>query len=555
MDESVLKVTIDRSSETQQHIKGEVAWSEVSTKLDEAFRELGKEVSMRGFRKGKVPRGLLDKMLGGKVREEVARNLVQEALADIVNRHKIKIVAPPSEWDIVNRGIKTSQPLEFEARMEVLPLIKPKEYLGVELEEVAADVTDNHVEEVLKAKQRELTQYRTMDRTTIQAGDYIMCDIMGKVGFEPIDIPNRRIFIPKAETEQVFREFREPIPGLAGKLIGVDTTVGDLEIDLQIPDNSPEGKKAHLMVSFSGIQEAVIPELDDELAREAGEADSLEDYRGIIRKKLEEKAAEDVRSVLKTQLLEKIRKLNPVELTERLVGGEAERIKRNFGQSLGPELMSQLSGPDSNLDELFSEQATHELHNTLLLDAIATQEGIETTEEDLEKHIEKLAQTKGENTAKVRANLEKKGMLTSVRLSLREEKTVDLLLERACVKPKRSDEEEQKVTSEPSAEEPPAEEPAAEPEEKKVLTTEVETGPVEEEEGEASASAQEEESEEGSADPPVEEPKKKVRKTAEKKAAPKKKVAPKKAAPKKTASKTTKKEPKAEKPKTTTRKK
>jgi trigger factor len=130
MDQSALTVNIERTGETQQLVKGEVAWPEVKTKMDQAFKELSREVRLKGFRRGKVPRGLLDKMLGGKVREEVAKNLVNEALADIISTHRLRVVAPPSEWDITNWGIKTEEPLRFEARMEVLPQVEPQDYFG-----------------------------------------------------------------------------------------------------------------------------------------------------------------------------------------------------------------------------------------------------------------------------------------------------------------------------------------------------------------------------------------------------------------------------------------
>jgi trigger factor len=445
MDESVLTTNVERTAPTQQTVKGEVAWSEVKAKLDQTFKELSKEVRLKGFRKGKVPRSLLDKMVGKRVRNEVSTQLAREAIAEAIKTHKLRVVAPPNEWDISTEGIAKDQPLKFEVALEVLPKIEPKDYFGLEVPATEITVTDEEVDSFIERQRQQLTQMEPIeDRTEIQRGDIIDCEIMGKLGDEPLDLGAKTILIPAEGESAAENRYPEPLPGLAEALLGQDISAEDCEIELNFDADAPEhyrDKTARLLVSFDSIKKPLVPKLDDEFARDTGMADTLEELRKVVREKLHDAHAERAAEQRKEALLDALCAHNDVELSPRVVEDETQRMRQRLSSAMGldPAAMSEHGGA---LDETLRKQAKKQVHRSLLLDAIAEKEEIEISDEELDAHLAEMAEERSTNVPRLKADLQKRNMLESMRLSLREQKTVDLLMERS------------RATTEANAEEP-----------------------------------------------------------------------------------------------------
>ncbi len=446
MDESVLKTTVERLGPTEQMVKGEVSWNEVKTKLDETFRELSREVSLKGFRKGKVPRSLMEKMFGKKVRTEVSTQLLREAISDSVKKHSIRVITPPAEWNIESEGIINEKPIEFKVKLEVLPVIEPKDYFGVEVEKREAKVSDEDVDKYIEYERVRLTQFEPVeDRTLIQRGDIVECDIIGKLENEPVSWADVRVTIPSSE-ESHATGTDEILPGLGETLAGKDTAVEDLDLELVFDESAPEnykGKTAKILVTFKGIKNKIVPKADDDFAKETGLADTFEEYREKVREMILKSNEEREKEDLKSRVIDAVGEKNEVELSPRLIEMEVSRMLNQYS-SMGfkPEDM-ELAG--SSFKDTIRETAKKEIQKALLIEAIAEKENIQVTDDDLEEHLARMAEYHGTNTSRLKADFESAGKLESVKIKIREDKTIDLLVSRSHAKSVKEPSDEEKA--------------------------------------------------------------------------------------------------------------
>src|SRR5215471_914601 len=152
-----MQITIEDLSPVEKRVEFELPWADVVPKLDKAYDQLRRGVRLPGFRPGKVPRALLERMYRRQVEDEVARDLVEHSLGQAIRENQIQPVAPPTVDELT---IKAGAPFKFKARVEVRSQVTPKDYTGVPLNRRPAKVTDEEVDQALENYRRRLTQYK-----------------------------------------------------------------------------------------------------------------------------------------------------------------------------------------------------------------------------------------------------------------------------------------------------------------------------------------------------------------------------------------------------------
>lgn len=440
-----MSVSVERLGDVERRLDVEIPWDEVQGRLEEAYRELRQGVSIKGFRKGKVPRKMLEQLFGKHVVKEVAQRLVQES---IVQALKDSELSPVSEPKVEDSGINEGQSFKYTATMQVVPEIEPRDYTDVEVKIRPARVTDEAVEMALKMKQQELTAFQSVEGRNTEPGDVLLVDVMGKIGDEPVD------------HEQALVELgdppREPVPGLAAALTGISPDEEEKELELQVPgEEGQPARPARLLVTIHQVRKKVVPELDDELAKDTGEAETLDELKEVLRKKLLEEDRERATQEAKDQLLDTIAARNDLPVIPALVDRHLERriqLQKAL-MGLGPDT----PGLDEEaLKERMRDDASDAVKKALLLGAIAKKEKVEAQEADVEKRLAEIASARGQNVARVRSEYEKEGLLASVRERILEDKTLDLLMSKAKII-------EEESTDSPGSEPTSSEEAATEP--------------------------------------------------------------------------------------------
>jgi trigger factor len=433
-----MQVTISELSPVEKKVAVELPWPAVAVKLDEAYRDLQRQVSLKGFRKGKVPRPILERMYGRQVEQDVVQKLVQETFIQAATEHKIEPVAEPVVDDA---HLHKGKNFHYSARVEVRSVVEPEGYFDVEVKRRAAKVDDADVERALDAKRRELTEYKAIDpavRTAAIDRDVLVLAINGTVDDE------------KFERDGVMSDLSEPaqdpIPGIGKALIGVPLNAKDHAITFTIPapeakdgGDKPIAKDVKVKVTIREAREKVTPALDDEFAKDTGEADTLAELREKTKAKLLEEDEARAKSELRQSVVKEILKKNSFSVAPSLVDRQLETLVHRakiqmMMRGIDPRAAEASGQLDTQrLRDSLREEAHDEVRAAFLVDAIAAKEKVEVSDAEFEKKLAEMATQREKSVPKLKAELQKEGRLETVRYQLREEKALDLILSRARI--------------------------------------------------------------------------------------------------------------------------
>ncbi len=419
-----MKVQVEELSPVEKKLSIEVENARVAEELTRAYVALGKQVKLPGFRQGKVPRRILEQRFREQVEDEVIQRVVQSAWTEAVREHNVEAVAPPQVTN--NSGLKADSPFSFEARVEVKPKVEAKDYQGLPLTRTDTQVTDKDVEDRLEQMRQSMARLEPVEgRDVAQPGDFATVDYVATVDGK--DFPGS-----KADGVTVEITAGELVESNVAALEGAK--VGEAkEIDYTFPADyrveDVKGKTARFKFDVKGLKKKVVPELNDDFAKETGEAQTLEELRGKVRTDLEKgkrnKAQGEERDALIKALIERNAFDVPRSMVERTIDNMLEnRLRAMARMGMDPR---QLNLDFNRLREEMREEATQEVKGTLLFEAIAQKENIQASDEDLEKKIEELAKEANQAVAVVRKYFKDPEERQGLSLRLREEKTIEFL--------------------------------------------------------------------------------------------------------------------------------
>jgi trigger factor len=425
-----MQVRIEDVSPVEKKMFVEIPWETVSARLGDAYKELGKGVALKGFRKGKVPRPVLEQVYGHRVNAEVAYELVRESFFKANQEHQLAAVAEPRVEEAA--PIKKGQPFTFRAIIEVRGDVVPQDYKGLEIERRKLNIPDSAVEESLAQLRREHTELRPIEgRDVTAAGDIVGLSVTGTIGEHQINQPQFAVDLDDAE--------REPLPGMREALLGIPLDTKDKQIEITVPedhkDETIKGRKATLTVTILEVRAKEVPELDDEFAKDTGKADTLDGLRAALRKELEDKEQETIDREAREGVLRELIKKNQIpvaaSLIERAVEMQYQRLRQMLGMK--PDRNNPTAGLTDELREKLRPAGADEVRGQLLLESIADKENIAVMDAELNKHIDEMAKARNVAPAKLRAEWQRDGRIDNVTYSLRQEKVLKFLVDAAKI--------------------------------------------------------------------------------------------------------------------------
>jgi trigger factor len=423
-----MQVRIEDVSPVEKKLFVEVPWDTVSTRLGDAYRELSKGVQIKGFRKGKVPRPVLEKMYAPRVHAEVSYQLVRESFYQAVAQHQLAAVAEPQVEEA--SGLEKGKPFTFSAIVEVRTEVVPQDYVGMTLERRKLAIADEAVDKAVEQLRREHTQLQPIEgRDTTASGDVIALQIKGTIGEHPVEQPRFVVDLDDAE--------REPVPGLRAALTGVPIELKDRVIELPIgedhADENLRGRTAILTVSILEARAKDIPDLDDEFAKDTGKADTLDGLRAKLREDIENHEREHIQREAREAALKELVKRNQIPVASSLVERAVENQFARLRQMLGMKPGDKNAALPDDLREKMRPAGADEVRGQLLLDSIAEKEKIAVSDEELNRHVELAARGRGVPPQRLRAEWERDGKLDNARWGLRQDKVLDFLVEKAQI--------------------------------------------------------------------------------------------------------------------------
>lgn len=427
---SPVTTSVERLSENKVRLHVAIPALEFEKAVDAAFRKLASEVKIPGFRPGKAPRQLLEARLGTDVaRDQALRDALPGYYVQAIESENLDTIAPP-EIDIT--AGESSGDVEFDAVVEVRPVVELSGYEGMRVEIPDPAVTDETIDQQMEALRERFADLEESARPLAE-GDYAQIDIKGYVHDEPIEGVTATDFLYELGSGLV-------VPKLDAELLG--KRPGDiLKFNDQLPERFGEraGEEVSFQVLVKETKRKVLPEVTDDWASEVSEFDTVEHLRADIRKRLELVNAVQARMTAREKVLEAAADLVDVELPEALVTQEVERrlhdlVHRLESQGVTLDQYLTAVGQDQRtLIDGMRAAAERAVRADLALRAVVAHEGITVTGEELDAEVARLAERLDEKPAKVRRDLERRGILEAVRSDLARGKALQFLVDHANV--------------------------------------------------------------------------------------------------------------------------
>lgn len=423
-----MSVQVENLEKNMAKLTIEVAAEEVEKALQAAYMKEKGKISLPGFRKGKVPRNMIEKMYGPAVfYEDAANTLIQENYGNAADESGIDIVSRPS-IDVVQ--IESGKPFIFTAEVAVRPEVKLGEYLGVQVTKVDTTVTDEELDAALEKERNNNSRTVSVTDRPIQTGDTAVIDFEGFVDGVPFEGGKGENHSLEIGSHSFIDTFEDQ---LVGKNAG-----DDVEVNVTFPEQYQAaelaGKPALFKVKINEIKAKELPELDDEFAQDVSEFDTLAEYKEDVKKHLEEQKENEAKRTKEDEAITKIIEKSEMEIPEAMLETQCENMLNEFAQrisqsGLSMEQYMQFSGmtPDK-LKEQVRPEAETRIKSSLVLEQIAKEENIEVSEEEINAEIEKMAAAYGMEADKLKeymGDAEKESMKRDISVT----KAVDLIME------------------------------------------------------------------------------------------------------------------------------
>jgi trigger factor len=413
-------------SETRKNLVVEIDSSTVDAEIDRVARDYTKAARIPGFRPGKVPARVVKQRFRSQILHDVVHGLVPRAVDDALRERGLEPLDTPDIRDVV---VEEGQPLKFTATFDTVPSFDLQPYASLQLRRPEATLQEGAVDETLQALRERAARFEVIEARPVERGDTVVVDLVREAGAETPDThQDVTIEIGAAANP----------PGFDDEVIG--TSVGETKrFEVRYPDDYEmkelAGTAVNYTVTIKGLKRRVVPELDDEFARDLGEFDTLAALRARVEQDLtreaEQKAERDARGDLLKQLAGWVTFTVPESLIER----ELDRRIEDFAR----RLMEQGVDPrKADIDWAAFRQAQQEpardaVASALVLDEVAQREGLSVSESEIEAELSRFGERTGRTTAAVRAQLEKDGGISRLATGLRREKAVDFLRSRATI--------------------------------------------------------------------------------------------------------------------------
>lgn len=428
-----MSLQIERLEHNMAKLTIEVSAEELEGALQKAYQKQKGKISIPGFRKGKVPRQLVEKMYGPEIfYDDAANALIPEAYAKAYDESGLDIVSQPKiDVTLIEKG----KAFIFTAEVAVKPEVTLGQYKGIEVDSFSTEVSAEEVEAKLAEEQNKNARTITVEGRPVQDKDEVVLDFEGfvdGVAFEGGKGENYPLTIGSGSF----------IPGFEEQLIGVEPEQ-EVEVKVTFPEDyhaeDLKGKDAVFKCTVHEIKAKELPELDDEFASEVSEFDTLEEYKADVEKKLREEKESTGKRAQEDQAVNAIIANAEMDLPEAMIETEARQMLDNFAQRLqqqGLTFEQYMQFTGMTVDKMTEEmrpQAEKRIKTRLVLEAIVSAENIEVSDERLDEEVAKMAEAYGMEVDKLKEYMgdrEKEQM----KLDMAVQDAITFVVENAVVK-------------------------------------------------------------------------------------------------------------------------
>ncbi len=426
-----MKTELKDITATRKDLEVEIPSDIVTDAVTRVTAAYGRRARVPGFRPGKVPSTVVRSRFLEQILQDVAQELIPRTVAEALEELGVQPLDSPSIRDV---SIKEGEPLTFLASFETLPEIDPGDYSSITLRRRPAAVEPNALETALEHLRSGAARFEPVDDRPSQHGDVLTADVTRR----PTDASGKGAQASSHENVAIEIGSSANPPGLDAPLIGLSPGASK-QFTLTYPNDYEHedmaGQSVELEVTVKAVRLKVLPDLDDELAKDLGDFESLDQLKARVTDDLQQRAERDRDREMRTDLLKQLAGRVSVEIPEVLVGREIDRRVEEFVSRL---VEQRVDPAKAKIDweqfrESQRESSTESVRSTLALDEIGRREELEVSSEDVERELAQYAERIGRTPTAIRAQLEKDDGLARVREGLLREKAIDFLLAHATL--------------------------------------------------------------------------------------------------------------------------
>lgn len=418
LEKNMAKLTIEASAQDFENA------------IQKAYQKNKTKVNVQGFRKGKAPLAIIEKMYGASVfYEDAANELIPDAYEKAAIESGLDIVSRP-DIDVVQ--IEKGKSFIFTAEVALKPEITLGKYKGIEVEKKAITVTDEEILEKINKEREQNSRTITVDDRAVQDGDITTIDFEGFVDGTPFEGGKGEDYSLTIGSHSFIDNFEDQ---LIGKAIGEE-----IEVNVTFPEEYQAtelaGKPALFKVTVKEIKVKELPEIDDDFAQDVSEFDTLDEYKENIKATIKESKEKESKTVKENDVVDKIIENSIMDIPEQMVNSQVSQMAEEFAQrmqyqGLSLEQYFQFTGMDAKkFMENLRPQAMKRIQSRLVLEAVAKAENIEVSEEELDKELKGMAEKYQMETEKLNELISQKEK-EQIKEDIAVQKAVDFVIENA----------------------------------------------------------------------------------------------------------------------------
>jgi len=410
-DPSLLDISVAEQARWRRRMSVRVPAEIVRQEEERAARQLAARANLKGLRKGRVPARMIESRFRGTLRQEALDRLIGDAYRQALQARSLR---PISEGQVADVRYEPDADLSFSVAFAVEPTFHVETVGGFVVARPAVTVSDEHVDEVLQRIREQAGVWKPVEEGTPEARDMVSVRIV-------------RLTAEGEETDEG-REYDfvlgqgDAIPDIEDAIRTLEPgATGDFDVAFpeDFPDETRRGHQERVRITLKGRKEMELPELDDELARQVGDFDSLESLVAKIREDLEREAADQAEAVVRGRLLDAILEANPFELPLSMIDRYTDSLVGDPKQ-VEPERLAEIR-------ERMRPESERVVKRILVIERIAEQRGLAASEEDVDARVEEIARANDTDPGRVYAQLQKAGRLEAIERELTERAVFDFL--------------------------------------------------------------------------------------------------------------------------------
>jgi trigger factor len=421
-----MKTDLVDVNETRKNLSIEIPSEIVDAQIERIARDYSRKARIPGFRPGKAPARVIKARFRDQILHDVAHDLVPRAIDEALRERGVEPVDTPDVRDVV---VDEGQALTFTASFETLPSFDVGEYETIELHRPSGRIEDEAVQQAMERLRERAARFEPAEGRGVMDGDTVTLDLERKDADGAGDTHND-VAVELGATANP--------PGFDEQLLGLEvgaTKTFEIRYPSDYAVEELRDKDVTYTATVKGIRRRVLPELDDEFAKDLGQFETLDALRARVREDLEHEARHAVEREVRAELMKQLAARVPFELPASLIEREIDRRIEDFARRLMEQNVDpRQAGIDWNaFRESQREVAREAVAGAIVLDEIARREKLDVTEAEIEQEVGRYAERTGRTAPAVRAALEKEGGLSRVSAGLRREKSVDFLMARAKI--------------------------------------------------------------------------------------------------------------------------